>query len=402
MNQEKTGKFISKLRKEKGLTQSDLAEKMNVSTNAVSKWERGLSFPDVSLYKNLCKELDISIEELINGEKGSSEESKEKAIINTLNEKDKVKKNSRITIAILSIIFLLIISVLIFYFAKLKVSLISNSDYLYDEVINALREDEFKNNPDSKKNDFNVFYSYHPFGIEKKNGYKYVYMWIYAQSYYLEEESSLETSSAFSVPYKVTFRNDKIVRIETPKDGNKYTSSIKKMFPGIISYQVLNFDKEKNINKLFNEVMAKKNIYYDYLNLDMSKIKLEDISYNDLYFSVEIGNRDCVPVLLSVYKNNKFVLYTHYKACPKGSICNSMLVYTKSKSGTYDYDILEIIRHSVDANMLQFTNDNLPEYNISGGNGYQFITDKDNRFLKDFLKSINVDLDKCAEPDYVK
>ena len=79
-----------------------------------------------------------------------------------------------------------------------------------------------------------------------------------------------------------------------------------------------------------------------------------------------------------------------------------MLVYTKSKSGTYDYDILEIIRHSVDANMLQFTNDNLPEYNISGGNGYQFITDKDNRFLKDFLKSINVDLDKCAEPDYVK
>ena len=53
MNQEKIGKFISKLRKEKQMTQGDLAEKMGVSINAVSKWERGLSFPDVSLYKIL-------------------------------------------------------------------------------------------------------------------------------------------------------------------------------------------------------------------------------------------------------------------------------------------------------------------------------------------------------------
>ena len=51
------------------MTQEQLAEKMGVSINAVSKWERGISFPDVSLYKKLCNELNISIEELINGEK---------------------------------------------------------------------------------------------------------------------------------------------------------------------------------------------------------------------------------------------------------------------------------------------------------------------------------------------
>lgn len=52
MNQEKIGKFIAKLRKEKNMTQEQLAEKMGVSINAVSKLERGISFPDVSLYKN--------------------------------------------------------------------------------------------------------------------------------------------------------------------------------------------------------------------------------------------------------------------------------------------------------------------------------------------------------------
>lgn len=69
MNQDKSGKFIAKLRKEKNMTQEQLAEKMGVSINAVSKWERGLSFPDVSLYKKICKELDINIEELINFKK---------------------------------------------------------------------------------------------------------------------------------------------------------------------------------------------------------------------------------------------------------------------------------------------------------------------------------------------
>ena len=95
MDQDKSGKFIAKLRKDKNMTQEQLAEKMGVSINAVSKWERGLSFPDVSLYKGLCKELGISIEELINGEKDNSEEAKEKAIISTVKEKEKIRKNTK-------------------------------------------------------------------------------------------------------------------------------------------------------------------------------------------------------------------------------------------------------------------------------------------------------------------
>ena len=188
MNQDKTGKFIAKCRKDKNMTQEQLAEKMGVSINAVSKWERGLSFPDVSLYKSLCKELNINIEELINGEKDNSDEAKEKAIISTVKETNKIKKNSKKLLIILSMIFVIIICGLFYYNKKLKVNLVDGYDYLYDDVISFIKEKELKENPDAAEKDFNVFYSYHSFGIEERNGYKYVYLWVYEYSYYIERE----------------------------------------------------------------------------------------------------------------------------------------------------------------------------------------------------------------------
>lgn len=68
MNQEKIGNFISKNRKKLNMTQEELAEKMNVSKNAVSKWERGLNLPDASIMEDLCKILNISLNELFKGE----------------------------------------------------------------------------------------------------------------------------------------------------------------------------------------------------------------------------------------------------------------------------------------------------------------------------------------------
>ena len=74
MNQEKIGKFISVSRKNKDLTQEQLAEKLGVSINAVSKWERGLNLPDVSLMKTLCNILDITLNELFAGKKLTNNE----------------------------------------------------------------------------------------------------------------------------------------------------------------------------------------------------------------------------------------------------------------------------------------------------------------------------------------
>lgn len=69
MNQEKIGPFIAECRKAKKLTQSELAEKLGVSVNAVSKWERGLNIPDVSLFNDLCNELGFNVNELLSGER---------------------------------------------------------------------------------------------------------------------------------------------------------------------------------------------------------------------------------------------------------------------------------------------------------------------------------------------
>ena len=73
MNQEKIGKFIQELRKEKGLTQVELAEKLGVSNRTVSKWENGNNLPDYSMFNILCEELNISINELLSGEKLTKE-----------------------------------------------------------------------------------------------------------------------------------------------------------------------------------------------------------------------------------------------------------------------------------------------------------------------------------------
>ena len=64
----KIGKFISSKRKEKNLTQSQLAEKLNISDRAVSKWENGICLPDAGNMPELCKILDITINDLFSGE----------------------------------------------------------------------------------------------------------------------------------------------------------------------------------------------------------------------------------------------------------------------------------------------------------------------------------------------
>ena len=116
MNQEKIGKFISKCRKEKRLTQSKLGEKLGVSSKAVSKWETGRSMPDISIMQKLCNILDISLNDLFAGEKIKEqdlEKTSEKTIINilTLNKIQQNKKQILLIFTIiLTVVFIAIIS----------------------------------------------------------------------------------------------------------------------------------------------------------------------------------------------------------------------------------------------------------------------------------------------------
>lgn len=68
MDQIAIGKFIAKKRKERNLTQEQLAERLGVSNKTVSKWETGKCMPDYSVIKSLCEELKVSVPELMDGE----------------------------------------------------------------------------------------------------------------------------------------------------------------------------------------------------------------------------------------------------------------------------------------------------------------------------------------------
>jgi len=108
MNQEKIGKFISECRKDKNLTQSELAEKLGVTDKSISNWENGRNMPDLSLFKPLCDILEISINDLISGEKVSKDKYQDKFeenLISTIDYTTKkiIEKNN--VIGLLLIIF---------------------------------------------------------------------------------------------------------------------------------------------------------------------------------------------------------------------------------------------------------------------------------------------------------
>ena len=115
MNQEKIGKFIANLRKEKNMTQQELAKKLGVTDRAISKWENGRGLPDYSLLQDLCDVLSISINELFSGEKISKEDYETKAEENMsklINDNYSEKKKINWIIAISVAVVYLSISIL--------------------------------------------------------------------------------------------------------------------------------------------------------------------------------------------------------------------------------------------------------------------------------------------------
>lgn len=124
MNQEKIGKFIAKCRKEKNLTQQELADRLNITDRAVSNWENGRRMPDVSFYKELCEILDISINDLLNGEKINKDkivQKSEEAIISALESNKRIKTKSKLVIGGLILLSIILLLLLIFTNPKIKI-----------------------------------------------------------------------------------------------------------------------------------------------------------------------------------------------------------------------------------------------------------------------------------------
>ena len=122
MSQEKIGKFIAKCRKEKNMTQQELALKLDVTDRAISNWENGRRLPDYSIIEKLCNELDITINELFACEKISNKDYKEKSdknVVNILKNNELYsKKKQRLHLLDFYVSIILILFLLIYSFYK--------------------------------------------------------------------------------------------------------------------------------------------------------------------------------------------------------------------------------------------------------------------------------------------
>ena len=138
MDNEKFGKFIQKLRKEKNMTQKQLGEKLNITDKAISKWERGLSFPDISMLNSIGETFDITVTELLNCEIGvkneidvekAIQEAVEKITKSQEKKKNKLKKLKKVSSIISVIIFICCLITQLVYLFVLKPR---NYEYVLD------------------------------------------------------------------------------------------------------------------------------------------------------------------------------------------------------------------------------------------------------------------------------
>ena len=149
MEQTKVGKFIAECRKNKKMTQAELAEKLNITDRAISKWETGKGMPDSSIMLELCNELDISVNELLSGEVIKMENYNQKAEENLLEmkkqkeETDKEMLRLEIVIGyISSITFLILVFLASFVemYSVIRILLIIGGSIVFAVgVINAIK-----------------------------------------------------------------------------------------------------------------------------------------------------------------------------------------------------------------------------------------------------------------------
>ena len=116
MDKVKIGQFIANCRKDKKLTQEQLAEKLNISKNAVSKWERGICLMDMSLLKPLSEILGVSVNDILSGEKISEDKIKEKSEENII----KLSEFNHYKSVTIGTIFVLIIITIIIIYSLIK------------------------------------------------------------------------------------------------------------------------------------------------------------------------------------------------------------------------------------------------------------------------------------------
>ena len=290
MNQIKIGKFIQLLRKDKNLTQVELANRIGVSDRAISKWENGRGLPDYEYISDLCDELGITFNEFIAGEKIESKDTEIKLEENlatvykesTKNEK-KLFKIKTILVTIL-IIVLALISMFIIdahqmrndrpvifstwglkYYPSVDMHELeleqAIKDFIYEDQQAQIEKRQLENAKGFVE--LNIFY------IESNKAdleYK-VSTWV-LERIYCEKDGEIVLECGSSIPYLFIVDYDnhagryKVVDYFVPKDGNRYEQSLKEIFTSSVIRQIKDFDMSNEIKKLIFKIEEAKDNYY--------------------------------------------------------------------------------------------------------------------------------------------
>ena len=287
MNQEKIGKFISELRRRKKLTQEQLAEKLGITDRAVSKWENGRGMPDLSLMKPLCKELEITINELLSGEKIDKKDYQNKSEENLLNTIDytdkkinKIKLIFKISIGLILLVFITLVTIFVIDINRIKNNkpvLFSTWGYTYTPAID-LHEEEIEiaikdyliekldNDPTHHENE-KGFASFRIYLLdEKEKNFHYnIYAWVLEEKYYLEN-NEIKKESGSSIPYKfiVKYINNKYVvtDLKIPRDGSLYKEDMKNIFPKNVRNDMNNIYMDGTIERLQLDIQEQIKLYF--------------------------------------------------------------------------------------------------------------------------------------------
>ena len=283
----KIGKFIALNRKNKGLTQEQLAERLGVTNKTISRWETGKYMPDLSLLKPLSDELEITLNELLSGEKLENEkiiENAEISLINTIDYTDKKIKKTKKTFTIILTTIIIFIAIVVTVFIidinrmrNNKPIFFSTWGYSYAPPIDlepqkieiAIKDylvekgdNEYKKNENEK-----TFVSMKIYLIEEKeqSSIYNIYACILQEKYYLENNEIKQNSSS-SIPYKfVIEKNDDKYFVKdsrVPRDGSYYKDDMENIFPTDVRNDLEQNELDGTIEQLKLDIQEQVELYF--------------------------------------------------------------------------------------------------------------------------------------------
>ena len=269
MNQVKIGSFLKELRTERGLTQIQLAEKLNTTNRSVSRWETGSTLPDISVLIELADFYKVDIREIVDGERKSEtmpENTKETLETVARYSKTADKKKLARVVVLMAAAFVLVLGLVIFFSSRRSAEVFIDTYPAYERVYldgktaDGLLCAYVSGNMSEPEGNAANFSAVSIFSSEEfaENRY-YTYAWV-MESVYSCEDGVLREGSASSYPCRFTLAREngalRVTAAELPGDGGEYTKGIQRLFPGYVREMIGRVQEDGTVASLSDDLLT--------------------------------------------------------------------------------------------------------------------------------------------------